>query len=256
MISRFLRFFFAPLRPYITTAPVHYQLKNPSFRNFWGWKPLASWMYASESLRQEHTHLDVNERIIEVPWVLNQVNFDRKGKVLDVGWLESTVSTSLATASFQVTGIDIRAATPGNYPKQPNFTPLQADICKTELKSNTFDYVIMLSTLEHIGLDTLYGKSPAESSDQAAIHESYRLLKKGGVLLLTTPVARKASQNEFMRIYTPKKLRQLLINWDIMSVQYFIPQEKRQFWTEVEESELLPAASFGVALIKAQKATQ
>lgn len=251
MWQKIQHFLFAPLRPYPTTAPIHYQLNNPSLKNLWGWKPFATILYASGSLRQKHTHLDINERIIEIPWIFSQIDFgkNKKGKVLDVGWLESTVGISLATAGFQVTGIDIRK---GEL-THPNFRSIQGDICQSDLPSNTFDYVILLSTVEHIGLDTLYGKANPNTSDQRAINECLRVLKPGGKLLITTPVAKQARKDSFMRVYTPKILRSHLKKAKIQSMQFFASSNSRLAWNEVSENNLPTLPSFGVALIAVRK---
>ncbi len=249
MFQRLTQFLFAPTRPYPTTAPIHFQLKNRSLTNIWGWKPFSTVMYASSPLRSQHTDLDVNERIIEIPWIIHQLSFKKKGNVLDVGYLESSLGISLATAGFSVTGIDIRPADLSH----PNFTALHADICKNTLPSNHFHYVILLSTLEHIGLETLYGKVDSKSSDQKAIQECLRVLKPGGTLLITTPVAKKFRKDSFMRVYTPGRLKKLLTRAQVKSLQFFAPDTKRQFWSEVTEQKLPNLPQFGVALISATK---
>lgn len=242
-------FLFAPSREYPFTAPIHFHLKKDAFSNLWGWKPFSTWLYANTKLRKKHTFLEVNERIIELPWIFNQLNFKKRGKVLDVGWLESPVSISLATAGFSVTGIDIRKGELSH----PNITQLQADICHSGLSAKQFDTVILLSTLEHIGLDTVYGKAPANSSDQRAVDECLRVLKPKGMLLITTPVAKTYSQDNFMRIYTPEKLKFLVKNATIEELRYFVPNKQRTVWQEVSENELGSPSQFGVALLAVQK---
>jgi len=243
------KFGFAPLRPYPTTAPVHYQLNTCRLNNLWGWKPFATFLYASEKTRKVHTHLDVNERIIEVPWVLNNLDFSKPNKVLDVGWLESTVAISLATAGFQVTGIDLRKGELCH----PHFTQIIEDICKTSLPANFFDTVILLSTLEHIGLDTLYGKVAKSSSDQKALDECLRVLKPGGQLLLTTPAAKYPYTDAFMRRYTPLQLQKMLKNWTKVHIEFYAHDGKRQFWQPASPTALPEPPAFGVALVIAHK---
>lgn len=248
-LQRFRHFFFVPSRPFEVTSPLYYCLKNQSQWNVFGWKPLATLVYAVPMLREKVTRKDMNERIIEVPWIFSQIDFSRKGTVLDVGWLESTVSLSLATAGFQVTGIDIRQGAL----EHPNISARVEDICLTTLKENTFDTVILLSTLEHIGLESMYGSVDKKSSDQKAILSCLRVLKPGGKLLITTPVGATASKNNFMRVYTPTSLRRILKTAKIESMTFFIPNDDRTLWKEVNEKELTHLTGFGVALISARK---
>jgi SAM-dependent methyltransferase len=248
MWNLFLKLFYAPLRPYTTTSPIHYQSKDFSLTNIWNWKPFSQIMFAS-SLRKRLARIDVNERIIEIPWIFSRIDLKKKGKVLDVGWLESTVSFSLATAGFDVTGIDIRSSDI----TYPHFTAVQGDICQNHFKNNSFDYVILLSTLEHIGLDTLYGKADRVTSDVKAVEECLRVLKPGGKLLITTPIAKRRAQNSFMRWYTPAQLKLMVKQTRIISCQYFLPSKDRSYWYEVTEKSLPTPPIFGVALLEVQK---
>ncbi|PIR62140.1 MAG: hypothetical protein COY81_02535 [Candidatus Pacebacteria bacterium CG_4_10_14_0_8_um_filter_43_12] len=249
MFQKLKQFLFVPSREFVATAPIHYVLKSLSSWNLLGWKPLATVLYASPQLRAGWTKLDVNERIIEVPWVYSQLNFKKKGKVLDIGWLESTLPISLATAGFSVTGLDIRS---GEL-THPNFEGLVGDICETKLPSNSFDYVILLSTLEHIGLNTLYGRAASGSSDKKAVEQCLRVLKLSGKLLITTPVAKQAAVNDFMRIYTPAILKRLVRNGAIESLEFFKANQNRTAWSVTSENDLPTPPDFGVALVVVKK---
>jgi SAM-dependent methyltransferase len=249
MLSKLRDLIYTKVRPYHTTSPIHWILQPATFTNIWGWKPFSILLNKNSQRRQEHMKLDINERIIEIPWVFNQLDFGKKGKVLDIGWLESTVSVSLATAGFAVTALDIRRGDLAH----PNLTALQGDICKTNLKANSFDYVVLLSTLEHIGLDTLYGKAGKETDDQRALDECFHVLKPGGVLVLTTPAAKKFHQDNFMRWYTPSHLKKLLKKFTIKKFELYAPAKDRTYWHPTTEKELPLPPQFGVALIRAQK---
>lgn len=248
MLSILKKIFFAPVRAYPTTQPISYQLNSDIFSKISGIKPFSSIMYLVDDWRSQVTHLDTNERIIELPFVFNQLDFNKKGQVLDIGCCESFVSINLATAGFQVTGMDIR-----DYPLQhPNLKFIKDDICQTKIKTK-FDYVISLSTLEHIGLDTIYGQSDQRTDDKKAIDKAHSLLKKNGKLILTLPASRKDWQTSFMRMYSPKKLEQYLDKFAKVNIRYFAPDKKRNYWIEIKASDLPGQPNFGVALVVATK---
>ena len=48
------------------------------------------------------------ERIVEVPFVLRHLPYPFRGRVLDVGYLESEVIYQLASLGYETWGIDIR----------------------------------------------------------------------------------------------------------------------------------------------------
>lgn len=248
LLTSLRHFLFVPSREFSTTAPVHFQLQDKRVSNLWGWKPLATFTYAVKKWRDQQTKIDINERIIEVPWVSSQLDFKKKGSVLDIGWLESTLPISLATAGFLVTGVDIRE---GEL-THPNLETVVGDICTVALPKKKYDYVILLSTLEHIGLDSIYGAAPDGSSDLKAVRRCLAVLKPGGTLIITTPVAQTASQTSFMRIYTPARLRTMLSSAKKVVMEFYAPNAERSVWKKVSEKELPTAPRYGVALVTAR----
>ena len=244
------KIFFQPIRPYVTTQPIAFQLKASQLAQLAGWKPFSSVMYVFPKLRKLFTDIDVNERIVEIPFIFQSLPKNKKVNILDIGCLESTVGLSLASLGHQVTGVDIRPMELSH----PNFTFRQEDICETKLRKNQFDYVILLSTVEHIGLETIYGKVKATSSDQKTFDQVWRVLKPGGKLLLTVPYSKTYWYDDFMRRYDQKTLEKRLKKFQIISQQFF-KSDKRQFWREASEKEMPDKPEHGVTLIEAQKGT-
>jgi len=248
MFQLLKKIFFQPVRAFETTQPISYQLNSDFKAQLIGIKPFSSLLYLKPKWRNRVTHLDVNERIIELPFVFNQLDFHHKGKVLDLGCCESLISINLATAGFEVTGMDIRPY----LLKHPNFHFIQADICQTKIKTK-FDYILSISTLEHIGLNTIYGPSSQSTDDQNAINQIYQLLKPKGKLILTVPASKHGWQNSFMRSYTDLQLKKMLKNFAKVQIEYFKPDKKRQFWSKTTANQLPSKPTFGVALIVATK---
>lgn len=61
------------------------------------------------------------------------------------------------------------------------------DILGNNLPRSFFDAVLLVSTIEHIGL-LCYGQKPVVYGDMLAVSEVWFLLKPGGRLVLTVPV--------------------------------------------------------------------
>lgn len=214
-----------------------------------GLKPLSSLMYVVPSWRKKWSALDINERIVEVPFVFKNLPQSNKAKILDVGCCETILPIQLASLGYKVTGLDIRP-----YDLfHPNFLFVKEDICETKLSSNQFDLIICISAIEHIGLDTIYGRSNKKSSDKKAIKSMFSLLKPGGKLLLTTPTAIEFSQSEFMKIYSPQKIRQLFKDFKIIKETYYAPNSNRTNWKSQPAEQLPHVPNFGVVTIIAQK---
>ena len=93
-----------------------------------------------------------SERYSEFEFVLrNLVSRDMEAKILDVGCSTSAFSSMIAKFSrnrCEIIGIDI-ANEIGNH----GFPLIQMDARRVGFKDKTFDQVMFLSAMEHIGLD-------------------------------------------------------------------------------------------------------
>lgn len=241
------KFFYQTIRPFLTTQPIHFILKDESrYAKLLGIKPISSFIFKTN--HPSLVKVDVNERIVEIPFVFQSIT-KKNARVLDIGCCESTVALSLATLGHDVTGLDIRPY----HLEHPNFSFVQEDIAKTSLPNNHFDYVILLSTLEHIGLETIYGKVENTTDDQAAIDQVHALLKTDGKLLLTVPYSKTFFFNSFLRSYAKPHLKTLMKNFVIEEQRYYAPQANRKYWSEVKETEVPDYPEFGVTTIVARK---
>jgi SAM-dependent methyltransferase len=173
-----------------------------------------------------------SERIVEKAWVLRHLaDLIGGAKILDCGCTESFLSLELASNGFFVTGIDVRP-----YPLQhPNFDFIQGDITAVPLPSAFFDAIILLSTIEHIGLGW-YGDPKGEIMLSNAIKEVHRLLKPGGHLLLTVPFGKPAVA-PLHRIFDAQQLRHLLKDFNIEALEYGIKMDERTWRVPASEEE-------------------
>lgn len=170
------------------------------------------------------------ERIIEKAWVLRHMSdIAPDARILDVGCAESTLPIELASNGFQVTGIDIRP-----YPlEHPGFRFVQTDICSPALAPESYEVVVALSTIEHLGLGW-YGDSQDESSDHVAMQQIYRLLSPGGLLLMTVPYGQRA-MTAVHRIYDSESLQTLLEKFEIQNAEYGMKMDDMTWISPVPE---------------------
>ena len=152
-----------------------------------------------------------NERLVEVPYVYRALaRTEPEASVLDVGAAESIVAYSLASLGYRVTALDLNP-----YPlEHPGLRSVEGDILNWDVEES-FDAVLCISTLEHIGLG-VYGGEPAPqgSSDQDALERIWQLTRPGGMLVLTVPFG-PASADETQRSYERAGLKRLLRAWTI-----------------------------------------
>lgn len=187
----------------------------------------------------------VNERIVEQPFVFGALaGLPTGSRIIDVGGSESTVGLSLATLGHDVTLVDPRA-----HPlAHPN---LRHEACRMDELSNStapFDAAVVLSAVEHFGLEHYGLDAIDERLDLAALATLHDLVKPGGLLVITVPFG-VASVDSFQRVYDEAGLDQLLTGWDVQT-SLRAGRVDRLTW----QLELAPTAEHhGVALVTARR---
>ncbi len=173
-----------------------------------------------------------HERIVEKGWVFRHLSdLPVNSRILDVGCAESILSIELASSGFRVTGMDVQFHPLGH----PNFIFIQGDICRSQLDPASFDAVIALSTIEHIGLG-YYGEATGDSGDRTAVEEICRLLKKGGRFLITVPYGKRAV-TPLHRIYDERSLQSLLRGFKLKKAEYAIKVDDKTWFSPVPQEE-------------------
>jgi SAM-dependent methyltransferase len=137
----------------------------------------------------------LDERIVEYPWVLSQLG-EAPDRLLDAGsTLNYAYLLDLPTvASKQIV---IMTLAPETTLKRDNVSYLYGDLRDILLRDNAFQWIVCISTLEHVGLDNtlLYTSNDDFKEDntqdyRAVMAELRRVLAPGGRLLLTVPFGR------------------------------------------------------------------
>lgn len=195
----------------------------------------------------------VNERIVELPWVLQKLAAFPGARVLDFGCSNSPLSLEMAALGHKVVGADLR---PYGY-THPNFELIQGDFLRLPASAGSFDVVVAVSAVEHVGLDGIYGGPAHESGDRVVVRKFLDVLKPGGALLLTVPFG-LAGENPGYRVYDAKGLAALLEGFELREKRFFMGERQLE-WIEVPEGRLAEVRSHengltqGVALVFAAK---
>ncbi|MFH1863976.1 MAG: class I SAM-dependent methyltransferase [bacterium] len=162
-------------------------------------------------------------RHFEYPFAISEVMERNKKKrianILDAGSYGSLLPLILASLGFEVTGVD------RNYwnVKFPGFLPARADLKKLPFKSNFFDCVTAVSTIEHVGLPRFRETIDTEG-DFKAVRELVRVLKRDGCFIFTAPYASVYSVwSNKNRVYDKDRLSFLFKDLKIIKKQYFGP---------------------------------
>jgi len=134
-----------------------------------------------------------DERVIEVPWVLSRLG---TGRVLEVGYAfaERAYLAGLLGTGVELAGVDVAFAEVGGM------ETVQADVRELPFADRSFDQVLLVSTLEHIGADnTMYGGAGErdDSGRIAALRELRRILRPTGTLLVTVPLGEPGDHGWF-----------------------------------------------------------
>ena len=172
----------------------------------------------------------VNERIMEQPFVFAALaDLPTGSRVLDIGGGESTVGLAVASLGHAVTVIE-----PRGYPfEHPNLTVYDGPL-ETFETDDPFDAVVLLSTIEHLGIGHYAdGTDEDASADVSAMKIVRDLTAPGGRLVLTTPYG-PSGVTELERIYDQDDLEVLLDGWQIHRVTVGRQVDERTWTVEAD----------------------
>jgi SAM-dependent methyltransferase len=186
----------------------------------------------------------LHSRCIEYPFAASQIG--NAQCILDVGTVKSDPAW---IAWLENLPIEVHA-TDYDEPIQPfrDITFHQADLRKLPFPDDTFDKILAVSVIEHIGLHSpqvLKEELPEYSidGDVQAVHELVRVLKKGGELIMTIPFGSHEGLilgNE-ARNYTPNSIKKFKTIAEPVLLHYYEYQysSHRKIYTEYAFSKSL-----------------
>jgi len=169
-----------------------------------------------------------SERSVEYDWVLENLP-STKGKLLDIGSGASYFPSKLLYEGFEVYSLEVQRS----MIQKSRIIFKQGDTRDTGFDQEFFDVVILVSTLEHIGLG-YYDDPVYPDGDFQAIKEIERILKRGGLLILTTPFSDRYLES-WQRIYDHERLEKLTEEFKVVKETFFAKKGRR--WTLANRKE-------------------
>lgn len=139
--------------------------------------------------------LRIDERAVEYPWVLSRLGASDQ-LLLDAGSCLNHRYV-LDFSQLRSCSIVMYSIAAENIARRSNVSYVYGDLRRTALRSECFDVIVCISTLEHVGMDNtfLYSDEPRfdefkPDDYQIVVGEFKRLLKPGGKLFITVPYGR------------------------------------------------------------------
>jgi SAM-dependent methyltransferase len=229
------KLFYQPHRPGDFTEPVYHELKHLPQRNAYLRVLHGSLVGTLARLfgsRERAYRVVMNERLVELPFVFRHLTLSPGAAVLEFGHVKSRLSLELASLGYRVTGVDLR-----RYPySHPNLQSLEGDVRSAGLPQGSFDAVVAVSAIEHCGLSG-YGEAGFERGDREIVAELCRLLRPGGVFLVTVPYGAAGVSARGWRVYDAAGLAELQRPVRVRETRYFRGVERR-YWIPATAHEL------------------
>jgi len=162
-----------------------------------------------------------SSRDVEYDFAYRNVNRKRLC-ILDIGGCDSLIPLVLSRAGHKVTVYDFRPYTE----RHRNLKVICGDFMKNQLPPKSFDIVLLISTIEHMGFGA-YGVPEYKDADFEVMSHLRRVLIDGGKLVLTFPFNEKEKIIPgFERWYSVDRIKKLLTGWFVVDVEFWAPDKK------------------------------
>ena len=227
LIKTFFRFRY----PVSLIEPAYFWIKAPKLIKWvLAIRPFSLIIFDVPFLRNIFFKKSVNERIVENAFVLSQIS-NVPSDILDFGTTSSWISLQLASLGHRVKGIDLR---PYEF-SHPNLNFTQGDVFKTVLPENYFDFVLIVSTLEHV-------RTEEDGADKKVIKMLSVYLKRGGKMIITVPYGRPVTLSSH-RVYSKDRINGIISEGLFIKEAKYFKKASDIVWMPSKEEEVSEADS-------------
>jgi SAM-dependent methyltransferase len=194
----------------------------------------------------------IDERVVEYPWLFDRLRRADSplGRVLDAG---STLNHDFILNRDPLREAELTIMTLAPEKRcywYKGYSYVFGDFRKTQFKDASFDTIISVSTLEHVGLDNtlLYTNDPTKSEANKhgfvdAIREFRRILAPGGRCLVTVPYGRY-EYFDWFQVFDREMIQILIEAFSPSSFELEFFQYGRAGWQRALEMEVVNATAF------------
>jgi hypothetical protein len=195
--------------------------------------------------------LRLDERVIEYPWVFARLP-ENPGYMLDAG---SALNHNFLVSRTPVSEADLSICTLAPEKQcywKRGISYVFDDLRSCPFRSQMFDTIVSISTIEHIGLDNtmLYTEDGAKREEdstgfRAAVREFRRIIRQGGLCFITVPYG-KACQRGWFQVFDARMVQMVLDEFQPadQEVQYF--GYYSDGWRIAKPAELTEATFFDI----------
>jgi SAM-dependent methyltransferase len=160
----------------------------------------------------------LDERIIEYPWLFSRLPMG-EGWLLDAG---STLNFQflLEQPALQQKKVHICTLAPESRCfSRKGVSYVYDDLRCLPYRDDLFDWIVCLSTIEHVGMDNALYTGRGQHADPScpddylvALLELKRVLKPGGAIYITAPFG-KAANHRWFQVFDHEMVRSLIRNF-------------------------------------------
>ena len=233
--TSFIKTFFRFRYPMSLIEPAYFWLSAPKpIKWFLAFRPLSLLVFSVPFFRNIFFKKAINERIVENAFVLSKIN-KTPCDILDFGTTSSWISLQLASLGHRVIGVDLRS-----YEfSHPNLDFKLGDIFETNLPDGHFDFVLIVSTLEHV-------RTNDNNADKEVLKILSKYLKHNGKMIITVPYGMPITLSSH-RVYSKDRISQITPEGFLIKEINYFKKISDTIWLPSSEDDVKNADSSKVS---------